>query len=223
MAVIRARLLGGAALLFGLAAESAAAQAIRANEDSPPRWEVGAYVGVARNSPAGTHLGAIPDRDHLFIGVHPTAALVRRRAWTLRYAPEVVPLLLISNNPKYRTLGTFNGRKFVIEEGTGPVAGFAVSPIGLETDVTFATSWRAYAASAVGGVWFTRDVPVRYSRAFNFTFEVGGGLQWRSGRRNWLRVGYKFHHLSNLFTAPQNPGIDGKVFLVGFAREVGRR
>ena len=41
--------------------------------------------------------------------------------------------------------------------------------------------------------------------------------------RDSLRVGYKFHHLSNAFTAPLNPGIDAAVFLVGFERAIGSR
>jgi hypothetical protein len=39
--------------------------------------------------------------------------------------------------------------------------------------------------------------------------------------RTWLRVGYKFHHLSNAKTAPSNPGVDAKVFLVGLERAIG--
>ena len=62
-----------------------------------------------------------------------------------------------------------------------------------------------------------------YARAFNYTFEVGGGVLWRIRPRDSLRIGYKFHHLSNLFTAPQNPGIDGAVFLLGFERAIGSR
>src|SRR6266446_8498284 len=79
------------------------AQTTGSQDDSwQPRWEVGPYVGVARHSLVGTHLGMTPDLNHLFIGLHVTAPFVRSRRWTLSYAPEVVPLLLISNNPKYR-------------------------------------------------------------------------------------------------------------------------
>jgi len=64
-------------------------------------------------------------------------------------------------------------------------------------------------------------VPTARSRAFNYTFEVGGGVLWQYRARETLRVGYKFHHLSNLYTAPDNPGIDGAVFLLGFDRVIG--
>ena len=186
----------------------------------PSQWEVGPYVGVARHSLVGTHLGVTPDRNHLFLGLHGTVRFVGWRRWILGYAPEVVPLLLISNNPKYRDIQVGSGH-ITVEDGRGPVAGFAISPIGLESQIRLTSRWRGYAAGAAGGVWFTRAVPTARSRAFNYTFEVGGGLLWQYRSRESLRVGYKFHHLSNLYTAPNNPGIDGAVFLLGFDRAIG--
>jgi hypothetical protein len=101
------------------------------------------------------------------------------------------------------------------------VAGFGISPIGVEGQVRLTSRWRGYGAGAAGGVWFTRDVPTAYSRAFNYTFEIGGGVLWQYRPREALRVGYKSHPLSNAYTAPSNPGIDGAVFLLGFERAVG--
>jgi hypothetical protein len=222
----RLRVVAGVSVL-AMAASAAvriAAQTTNRQDDAPPpRWHVGPYVGGARHSLVGTHLGVTPDRNHLFIGVHTTADIVRARRWSLAYAPEIVPLLLVSNNPTYRRISTTAGPPITIEDGRGYVAGFAVSPVGLETQIRVTSRWRAYSASAVGGVWFTREVPVAYSRAFNYTFEVGGGVLWRFHPRDSLRLGYKFHHLSNLYTAPQNPGIDGAVFLLGFERAIGSR
>jgi hypothetical protein len=198
------------------------AQTTGVHDDSlRPRWEVGPYLGVARHSLVGTHLGVTPDRNHLFIGLHATAHLFRSGRWTLSYAPEVVPLLLISSNPKYRLFQDGHGGQITVEDGKGPVAGFAISPIGIEAQTRIASRWRAYAAGAAGAVSFTRAVPTAFSRAFNYTFEVGGGLLWQYRARESLRVGYKFHHLSNFYTAPDNPGIDGAVFLVGFERAIG--
>ena len=208
-------------LSAALAGATLTAQTADGHNDSwPPRWEVGPYVGVARHSLVGTHLGVTPDRNHLLIGVHITVNIVGSRRWTLRYAPEVVPLLLISNNPKYRQVLQADGGHITVEDGRGSVAGFAISPIGLEAQSRLTSRWRAYTAGAAGGVWFTREVPTAYSRAFNYTFEVGGGLVWQYRFRESLRLGYKFHHLSNLYTAPDNPGIDGAVFLLGFDRAI---
>ena len=106
--------------------------------------------------------------------------------------------------------------------GTGPVAGFALSPVGLEGQFRLTSAWRVCGAGGAGCVWFTRDVPVPGARAFNYTFETGGGLIWQYGHRSSLRAGYKFHHLSNGYSAQQNPGLDGAVFLLGLHRVMGK-
>ena len=95
--------------------------------------------------------------------------------------------------------------------------------MGWEGQARLTSRVRAYGAGALGGVWFTRQAPVLYSRAFNFTFEFGGGLLWRIGPSRTLRAGYKFHHFSNAKTAPRNPGVDAEVFLIGFEQTFGGR
>jgi hypothetical protein len=38
----------------------------------------------------------------------------------------------------------------------------------------------------------------------------------RVGGAHWVRAGYKYHHLSNAYTAPLNPGVDGHVLHAGY-------
>jgi hypothetical protein len=178
---------------------------------------------MARHSLVGTQWGMTPDRNHLFVGLHATANLLRSRRLSFGYAPEIVPLLIVTNNPKYRERPIPGRGDIAIEDGRGPVAGLSISPIGLEGQLRLTSRWRAYSAGAAGVVWFTRPVPGPSGRAFNYTFEIGGGVLWRYGSRDSLRVGYKFHHLSNLYTALDNSGIDGAVFLLGFERAIGNR
>jgi hypothetical protein len=206
------------------AARGQADPAVQVGADGAGRWEIGPYVGVARHSPVGTHLGVTPDRDHVFIGIHAFAPIWSTHRITLGFAPEVVPLLVVTNNPKYFSVRDLSGETFKIDRGErGPVAGFAVSPIGLEGRFAFTPAWQGFIASSVGGVWFTREVPILEARRFNYTLEVGGGVQWRYHSRTSLRVGYKFHHLSNAWTAISNPGIDAAVFFAGVEQAIGRK
>jgi Lipid A 3-O-deacylase (PagL) len=185
-------------------------------------WSLGPYFGISRHSPVGSHWGVTPDRHHVLVGIHATVTILERQRWALSYAPELVPLVVVTNNPTYRMARAATGQPLaIVEDGASPVTGVAFAPIGLETRVALTSRWRAYGAGALGGVWFTRQVPIFEARAFNFTFEFGGGLQFRLGARTWLRAGYKFHHLSNAQTAPANPGVDAKVFLIGFDRTFG--
>jgi hypothetical protein len=159
----------------------------------------------------------------VFVGLQLTANLLRRKRWALAYAPEVVPLLVVSNNPISRSVSTRGGARFTVEEGRGPVTGFALSPIGIQTQLRIRSNWRAYLGGAAGVVWFTREVPVAESRAFNYTFEFGAGLRWEYRPRESLRIGVKLHHLSNADTAERNPGLDAAVVLVGYERALGAR
>ena len=186
-----------------------------------PTWEIEPYVGVARNSPAGTHLGATPDRNHLFLGVHVTGTLLRWHRLAIAYAPEVIPLLALSDNPTYHSVSqmSFDIR---VQDGQKAVAGIGISPVGFEARVRLASRVRLYAATAAGIVMFTRATPVPDARSLNFTFEVGGGGDYQLCRGWWLRVGYKFHHLSNANSAPQNPGVDANAVTIGLGHAVGK-
>ena len=215
--------LGAACALAASVLQPAVARA--ADVASPfPVWHVGPYVGVALNSPGGDTWGETPDRNHLFVGVRGSAPVLGLKALTLAYAPEVVPILVVSNNPTYRTAVVSQGgvsRLTEVADGTAPVYGFGFSPFGLEAQVRTGERVQLFGAVAAGMVWFTRDVPVANSRTFNYTFELGGGLLWEYGARKRLRFGYMFHHLSNAWTAEQNPGLDGDVFYLGWEVALG--
>jgi opacity protein-like surface antigen len=200
-----------------------------AQTDAPaphdPAWQLTPYVGVARHSPAGNFLGSTPDLNHLFAGIHITVTVARAGRWSLAYAPEVVPLLLLSDTPTYHADGgtTDDGFPNYVVDGQGSVAGIGVSPVGFEVRLRAGAGWRLYAATAAGFLKFTRSTPVPEARAFNYSFEYGGGVEVQVRPDWWLRVGYKFHHFSNGFSAEENPGVDGHVWLVGVGRAFGRR
>jgi hypothetical protein len=204
-------------VLGSLASASVQAQGTPSQRQSRG-WTLTPYIAASVASPVGTRWGLSPDRRHLFLGLHTTIPLIKRGGWSFSYAPELVPVLVITNNPKYHVTPTEDGGVTVTESGRGPVAGFAVGPIGFEGRAPLAPRWSAFGAGALGVVWFTRDVPILNSRLFNFTAEFGGGLLWRTRPKFALRLGYKFHHLSNAKTAHKNPGIDGHVLLVGVER-----
>jgi hypothetical protein len=200
-----------------------AAQEPLLSQPVEPTWEAEPYVGVARHSPVGA-LSETSDRNHLFLGVHITGTVAHWGALTVSYAPEVVPLLLLSNNPTYHASTVEPGNQLAtVIDGYGYVAGFAASPIGFETRVRLGARWRLYAATAAGFVKFTRNTPEPDARAFNYTFEFGGGAEYQAHAGWWLRVGYKFHHLSNGYSAILNPAVDGHVVMVGVAHAIGSR
>ena len=86
-------------------------------------WRVGPYFGMARNSPGGEKWGSIADRDHYMVGVRATAPVLRWQRLTVEFAPEIVPLMIITDNPTYRWVTQFqNGafRRVQVVDGFAP-------------------------------------------------------------------------------------------------------
>ncbi len=70
-------------------------------------------------------------------------------------------------------------------------------------------------------------IPIYGAGNFNYTFSIGAGLELyrshpapdpdtRFGTRS-LRAEYRYHHISNGSTAPQNPGIDNGLFQLTYS------
>lgn len=57
-------------------------------------------------------------------------------------------------------------------------------------------------------MYSTKPIPLPYAGSFNFTFDVGTGIEVYRARMRSIRVKYRYHHISNNDTAIDNPGID---------------
>lgn len=185
-----------------------------AGDTTTAPWRIGVFVGAAHNSPATTY-GGLPGRDHLFVGLQAITTVLRVGQTRVAYAAQLLPAVLIRGRtvPMY-----YDGTLDAGGTAPGPNIAYAVgvSPFGLEVARPLTTTVQLYGAAAGGGLVFTRPFPVPEARRFNFTLEYGGGLLLRAGRERWVQLGYKYHHLSNAYTAWVNPGLDAKVFYVGY-------
>jgi hypothetical protein len=177
-------------------------------------WSVSPFVGAGRKSPAGYHWGSTPDRNHLFLGVHFATPVFRLGKFSLMYAPNATPFVMVSNNPRYKTVTT-GGIPRRVESSRGPVFGAGLAPFGLQGELRASRSVDVYSMAALGGALFTDYMPQAGARRFNFSIEFGGGVYLRTDHQHALQLGYKFHHFSNMYTARENPGLDGHVFYLG--------
>jgi len=204
-------------LTIGAAVPAAGQQ----HDEPPARNAVGVSVGVGRHSPVGTHLGVTPDRSHVLLAVHYERRLIAASRLALLYTPELVPALWLSNTPTYVVIGSAGAQQIVAVTGRSSVYGFGVAPVGFETHARVARRLELYGGSTAGTIWFTRAVPEPSASAFNFMFDMRAGVLWQLHGANALRVGYMFHHLSNGYTAPSNPGVDGAIGVVGLQHAFG--
>ena len=190
-----------------------------AQADRPARY-VGVWMGLSPNSSVGEF--TLPRRQLVLIGARVEWVVEASPLVTLAATSDIVPVAVITHTPTYtmREVVFPGGGTTQLKRQTGnkPVYGAGIMPFGFKLRVGSWPRVRLVGATSVGGLWFTRDVPIPDARRFNFAFEYGGGIEF--GRRNGrtLTLAYKFHHLSNANSAAVNPGLDSNVIYFGVSR-----
>jgi len=98
--------------------------------------------------------------------------------------------------------------------------GEAMSPAGFQWNFRPRRKLQPFLVAHGGYMFSTRPIPVPQAGSFNFTFDVGAGIEIFRARTRSIRAGYRYHHVSNSDTANQNPGIDSG--LLQFTYSFGR-
>jgi hypothetical protein len=118
-------------------------------------------------------------------------------------------VLLITQNQVYAGTATYLG-------GTRSTYVTAFSPLGYKLSAFPSRRIQPFVTGLGGFAVATRDIPVFNSSAFNYTFEVGGGVEWFQTHTRSCRFEYRYHHLANTGAA-ENPGIDSGVLKVTYS------
>lgn len=95
--------------------------------------------------------------------------------------------------------------------------GEAFSPVGLQWNFRPLRKLQPVVIGHGGYMYSTQAIPIDFAGSFNFTFDVGAGLEFYQSRDRSFRVDYRYHHTSNHGTADANPGIDNGVFQITYA------
>jgi lipid A 3-O-deacylase len=67
------------------------------------------------------------------------------------------------------------------------------------------------------GILYTNLDPERFGSHFNFTPQGGIGLGYELARGTFLKISYRFHHISNAGLSEENRGINSHLFSVGLS------
>jgi hypothetical protein len=148
------------------------------------------------------------------VAVRASTTLVRLGPIRLRYAAELLPFVTISGVERYTALSTDGGPLYVVA-GTRTARGIGVTPLGLDVDVAVSRRVRIEGSVAGGILRFSQNVPTAAARQRNFSMEWDGALLIDAGRGRWIRTGIRWKHISNGFTAIENPGFDSRMLFAG--------
>ncbi len=186
-----------ASLLVLLFASSLAAQ----ND----RSELGVGFGF---SPASTKgIGDTLDRQFLLATVTYSHILTGTEDTVLKYRFSLVPAAFVRHGDLRAPDGSLLPARTVYGGG--------LEPIGLQVNFRRASRLQPYVGATGGFLYFTEQVPVPESSQYNFTFSLGGGIELLNTGRTTIRLGYRFHHISNGYTGHTNPGIDSQILEFG--------
>ena len=163
--------------------------------------EFGLWAG---GSPGSSKIiGNIEDRKLFLAGLRYGRVLKTWESLSLEYTLDIIPAAVVFEPDRVR--------------GRSSIYGAGISPLGLKLNFGQESWIKPFVAASVGFLYFTHDVPVRGSARFNFSPELGLGLQFFLTPQNSVTLGYKLHHISNANTGGSNPGMDSHVIYAGFS------
>lgn len=183
-------------------------------------WDIVPFLGYAQHSPVGRYWGQTPDVGHRMLGVQLSTRILQLDRVSLAYAPNVVPLLLLTGVPTSvgNVCHTVFGHRECQQQyqNRKSVLGLTVSPLGLSATTAMGAKSNLIVGAAAGMGFFPHNVPVPNSRQVNVVLEWGGAFTYDISRIHALELGYKFHHISNAYTSEHNPGVDANLFFLGW-------
>ena len=123
----------------------------------------------------------------------------KSRRFALRYVAEFVPLSLVGD-PQLNSQRVY-------------AYGIGGSPIGLQVNWVRYHRVQPFLTSGGGFLYFNRQL--FGATQFNFTAQVGMGMELFTSDRHSLEIGYQYHHISNANLGRENPGMDSHVVFLG--------
>lgn len=194
------------------------------------RRAVEVWGGLASNSPRWGLLGASPEMNFGLLAVRfvrPVGPPPRRAgAPTFEFMVDLIPVAMLST-PYRSARGTglscpnaslcvlpqtdSSGRLFP----SGSSFGLGFNPAGLTARFRGDRTVSPSVGVVVGGLLFDRAVPTTRATRFNFTASAEFGVRIGPPDRQGITLMYRFHHLSNAGTSPENPGVASHLFTAG--------
>lgn len=188
-------------------------------------------------------LGVSQQRRIVAAGVEYARRLVVKRRFEFAYLAQVRPLFFESDPilagfrsvathqilqafPNPQRVARLDHTQFVLlpqnilaEEfyGSQWTYGGGLNPIGFKWSFLPRRRLQPVMTFSSGFVVSTRDIPVDRSEAFNFTFELGFGLEYYFQPKHSLRLDYRVHHLSNAYIGFNNYGVDSNLFQLSYS------
>jgi len=165
--------------------------------------EFGVTLGVSPDSNRG--IGTIHGQQFYEASLNFGYVFWQNDKYAVKYKVSLIPFALANGDEATLLL-----------RPSRSVYGGGAEPIGFQLDFRNHRKVQPFVNTTGGFLYFTEQVPVTDSSQYNFTFSFGTGVEILSGRHAFV-LGYRYHHISNGYTATLNPGIDSQIISLGFS------
>ena len=187
-------------------------------------WDIAPQVmtTLAGSTPNSVFGGQATGIVQSALAVRASTDLLRAGRVHLRYTAQLLPIVYLRGVEQYRELPAAGSRLYVVS-GKTTAYGIGLVPMGLDLAVEVTRRVRVQVGLGAGIYRFSQHVPLAAGRQRNFSAEWDGTLMFDTGRNRWLQLGVRWKHLSNGFTAYENPGIDNRMLFAGLSFRIGAR
>lgn len=185
-------------------------------------WDIGAQLmtTLAGSRPNSVFGGQASGIAQSALSIRASTDLLSSGRVHLRYSAQLLPLISLRGVERYSELPATGSRLYVVN-GKTSAYGVGLVPIGLDVAVDVARRVRFQVGAGAGVYRFSQHIPLAAGRQRNFSAEWDGTVMFDTGRDRWLQLGVRWKHLSNGFTAYENPGIDNRMLVAGMSFRVG--
>jgi opacity protein-like surface antigen len=132
----------------------------------------------------------------------------------VRYTADFIPAARISF-PFFQAV-QISPNAFRIDIVRRKVYAYGATPLGVQFNFRPRKKVQPFVGASGGFLYFKEAIPDFTGTRFNFTAEVGGGIDFRMRKNRAVTVGYKYYHVSNANRGVYNPGFDNNLFYVGY-------
>jgi len=177
--------------------------------------QLGMWMGYSPDNPK--LMGRSTHRPFYELNIQYAHVVTRGESWALKYTFEIIPVAIIKQPPQGEVVHGKHPHPVDLPGSQQTTYGAGVTPIGFQMNFLRGHVLQPYINATVGALYFTEQVPVMGSSKFNFTLGLGAGFDiWYRDNQSII-LGYKYHHISNGYTANENAGVDSNLYYVGCA------
>jgi len=200
-------------LLFLASLISSAQTSVPKPQAAPPRHELGVF-GVLPL--ANGHLrGTTSDRHFFLFGLSYSYLLTHRRVCDVRWVSEIMPLELLAE-PFIKGTNIQTLKSVAPFTETRTTFGLGTNPVGADVILLPKKRWQPFTGVHAGASYFTRNILGFRAAQFNFMLDGRAGVRFPLHGGKSLSVAYMFQHMSNAYTALENPGVDSHIVQVAY-------